>query len=335
MKELKIVFAAIGGAFLVWALGIGISQYLADEPARKLKAKAHTHNDAQIDSASTGTKRGSLGTDSAQTISELEKSHFEKPEDEERLIRFANALFEKGIGEGDAESLKKAVGLYHEVLDKLPDQPDALLGLGTLSLHVGVSDRAIEYYEKYLSKNPDDISVKANLALAIGRGGDKEKSLKILDDLLNKDPEFVIGLVTKGLLLAESGEKSLAVTLWKKAREIEKNPSLKERIDGLIFTAGNSEQNFALNNRPEGEEHSHTLDYFKTNEITKPKFAGAELMPNGSLKIALRNFPADSMPPFAREKFESNTRTNMEKDNISKVIIIDSESKSTLLSISR
>lgn len=335
MKELKITIGAISSALILWTVGIGLSQYLADEPLRAMKDKAHASGNTEGAPNKTAT-RGSLTSDEAQSLSQLEAAHLKNPELEEPAVRLANALFEKGIGEGDAESLKKAVGLYHEILEKFPEQADALLGLGTLSLHVGVSDKAIEYYERYLAKNPGDDSVRANLGLAFGRNGEHDRALNELNDILSRNPEFVIGLVTKGLILAETGKKAEALSLWKKAKDIEKNPSLKDRIETLISgSSGSTATEPSSNEKPDASNHSQTLRFFTTNEITAPKYAASRLSDNGILEVRLKDFPVQAMPPFAREKFERSIKEKMALDGLKQVQIFDAASNESIMTVTR
>jgi tetratricopeptide (TPR) repeat protein len=219
MKQLSITFLAIGAVLVLWASGVGLSDYLSKEPTRRYLGENH----AAVGNGEVPV-RGKLP--SVDTKS-LEKSYVSNPDSLETSISFANALFEEGISEGNAESLKRAVGLYHEILEKSPEQVDALLGLGTLSLHVGVSDKAIEYYERYLVVRPDDKAIIANLALAEGRSGKTEQALGRLSKILGEEPDFVIGLVTKGLILSEQGSVEDAVTLWVKAESLETSETLK------------------------------------------------------------------------------------------------------------
>lgn len=358
MKQLTITFVTFGVALLLWAGGLAASQYLSDEPARKMKEKAHSHDGVIAGGgvteggiAGSGMRAGSnQNTPSAKvspkgpSLGALEAEYLKDTKNIDTAVSYANALFEEGISEGNAESLKKSVGLYHEILEQKSDQPDALLGLGTLSLHVGVADKAKEYYQKYLEGNPGDNSVAANLALAEARGGDSAAALKRLDEILKNNEDFVIALVTKGLVLTEMGEVKEARKVWLRAEELEPNPVLKSRISSLITGSVRKETEEGSGKLPVAESEVDSskegvpkglVTFFKSHDIVGPKFIRAVLLEAGVVAIEVMNFPVEAMPPFAREKFEARLKDQLNAYGQKEIVIRDVTSGADLLRVQR
>jgi tetratricopeptide (TPR) repeat protein len=249
------------------------------------------------------------------------------PENLEKKLELGNAYFQAGVGMGEADFLKRSAGIYNEIVEKDGTKGDALLGLATLSLHVGVFDKASEYYEKYVKLMPDDLSARANLALAKGRGGDVEAGLKIVDEVLVKDAKFVIALVTKGIILKESGKMDEAKKLFDKAISLEENPSLKERIIALNKT---EEKKEVVSDGATPLENVEV--YFMNHEILRNKFDSLKVE-GDKVVVVLANFPVDAMPPFAKSKLEGSLKTLIQVNGYNKIILVSKEEGRELISV--
>ncbi len=312
---------AIGSTVLIWTLGNALTTYLADEPSREMK---HSSEHAKISEDATGGVSNQARVE--EEIAKLKEEHLNDPTNEELELTLANTLFEAGVRLGKSDYLKDSVGYFHEVLEKNPEQKDALLGLATLSLHVGASDKAMEFYERYLKVDPSDDSARTNYALALGRSGETKKAVGILDELLKKDSKFVIALVTKGLLLKEAGDEEEAIKLFSDAEKYEKNPVLLKRIRELMGVT-------PVHNHEAGE--MATLEgYLKNHSIIGPKlveFKGDR----DKATVRLKDFPVDKMPEFAKQKLIGSLKSVLAHGKYSIVNFVDSDSGSQLLEVSK
>ncbi len=330
MNQTAKTFLAIGLVLSLWAGAVGISQYVQNEPERKLVAEGKLPHDHSRGKLGDGEKPEAHQHSEKDVFSEfvgrLETAVEEEPENFDKKMELANAYFQAGVGMGDANYLKRAAGLYHEIVEKDDTKTDALLGLATLSLHVGVFEKAIEYYEKYIKLVPTDLGAKANLALAKGRGGDTPSGLKLVNEVLAKESKFVIGLVTKGILLKESGKLKQSKALFDQAMSLEENPALKDRIAQLSST---DEQKSLRSGTP---TKSKVEAYFKNHEILKNKFK--DLYEEGSTIIVnLENFPVEGMPPFARAKLEASLLKVIEDAGYKAIILKSAENGSELIKV--
>jgi tetratricopeptide (TPR) repeat protein len=324
MNQTAKTFLALGFALLIWAGGVGISQYVQNEPERKLIAegklpKDHAHGNMK--------EQKNAQSEFSEFITKLEAEVEANPENLEKKLELGNAYFQAGVGMGEADFLKRSAGIYNEIVEKDGTKGDALLGLATLSLHVGVFDKASEYYEKYVKLMPDDLSARANLALAKGRGGDVEAGLKIVDEVLVKDAKFVIALVTKGIILKESGKMDEAKKLFDKAISLEENPSLKERIIALNKT---EEKKEVVSDGATPLENVEV--YFMNHEILRNKFDSLKVE-GDKVVVVLANFPVDAMPPFAKSKLEGSLKTLIQVNGYNKIILVSKEEGRELISV--
>lgn len=358
MKQIYITATVVIGSLLLWLGAMGIGQYLSDEPARKMKP--HEHHAVEMKNKQHAT--GSLLSPEARA--ELEAAYEKDPSSLTASVNFANFLFEEGMSEANPESLKRAVGIFHQVLEMDNKQPDALLGLGTLSLHVGVAEKAIEYYKQYVEVKPEDLSIASNLALAEARSGMPEEALKRLDAILKTNPDFVIALVTKGLILSEQGETGHARDLWLRAESLESNETLKQRISSLVVdslrrdsvgntakennsdeksaktpikTYANSTNNDAKSTALLSSEASASKlkAYFKSHQIIGPKLYDAFKESDTKFLVLLQDFPVDAMPPVAKEVFTGRVKEQLQGLSFDEVVLMDAKTRQVLMTVTK
>ena len=122
-------------------------------------------------------------------------THGKKPSDEGRLILQAFADYNAG-------NLEAAKAAYMEALSRLPDNLDALLGLGAIAQKEGDSDRALEIYTRILRLDPRDETAVAAL-ISMQKDNDLLASESSLKSLLQEDPDnpylyFTLGTVYAG-----------------------------------------------------------------------------------------------------------------------------------------
>lgn len=330
VNQTAITFVALGGAILLWSVGTGLTSYIADGPAREYSAKGHAEHAKKPESGVRGNVSSEKDIEKfvkeeVQKLTEqIDKSIADKDlaKQEELRVALSNFLFESGIRFSKSEYLKDAVGNFHETLQINPNQKDALLGLATLSLHVGAGDKAEEYYERYLQIEPQDTSAKSNLALAMLRAGKNEQALSTIGSVLEKEPELVIALVTKGIILKELGKKEEALQFFNKAEALEKSPTLLQRI-AVLKSDQKTEQ-----------KSSDIISYFKNHQILGQKIKNIKVN-NALLEVYVENFPVEKMPEFAKVKLEGSIKAELNSSKYASVSLIDSNDNKVLLRVDR
>lgn len=318
MNQTSITFLALGASILIWTAGTSLTEYLAQAPTREYQKNPHANN-SDLGSSSSGRDRGSEEEALKSEIKKLSASLEKNPESEELRLSLANLLFESGIRFSNSAYLKDSVGFFHEIVQKNPQQKDALLGLATLSLHVGASDKAQEYYEKYLEVVPDDLSARSNLALAIARSGKIDAALKVLETVLSKDSKFVIALVTKGLVLKEAGKIDEAIKLFSEAEKHETNPVLIERIQEL-------KESKSVKN----ESTKDLKSFFSEHPIMGNKLVSTSV-DGDTFVVRLKEFPVEHMPEFAKQKLLGSIKSVLTQGEYRKVKILDDQTGKELI----
>jgi hypothetical protein len=93
---------------------------------------------------------------------------------------------------GDAEQWAEAREHFQGVLERRPEEHDALFGLGVCELELGNLDAAAGAFEKLEALNPAyrDFAVYPELAVTYERQGDIAKSIELLRLLVRREPRL-------------------------------------------------------------------------------------------------------------------------------------------------
>lgn len=148
-------------------------------------------------------------------------------------------------------NLEQAAVCYREILEKHPNQPDALHRLGTVALGIGDPDGAIVLFSRALHQRSKDLGLRLNLANAFlqknepenaeihlrkalkispddsaaldflanctAQKGDAETARQMYEDLLRRDPDFQQATFGYAHLCLTLGDFDTAAALYGKA----------------------------------------------------------------------------------------------------------------------
>ncbi len=107
--------------------------------------------------------------------------------DIKRLLDIANAACHSGLA-------LDARRIYDAVLSLKPDFVPAKLGMAYSHLTVDEFDKSLEYIMDVLNKNPEDEDAMLLLGLHCFLVGEKDKSVDVLQHLINSSSEHVKNL---------------------------------------------------------------------------------------------------------------------------------------------
>ncbi len=168
------------------------------------------------------------------------------------------------LQQGVALQMKGSVGLaaevYQRILDRHPNQPDALHLMGTVAMTGGQVDAAIDLFKRAAARKPDDASIRCNLASALlqkddtvgaehhlrkalkinpelstarcllahcqALKGDRETARAMYEAVLAGAPEESQALIGCGDLCVTIGDIPAAQSLYRKALAVGKDPAL-------------------------------------------------------------------------------------------------------------
>lgn len=116
------------------------------------------------------------------TLQELEERYEESPSVANRLT------LAQGLGE--AQRYDEAAEHFAAVLEKRPQDADALFGLGVCRMEQGKPDEAIEHLTQVTELSPlyRDFSAYRELTDALEQAGRRDDALELLEELVRKQP---------------------------------------------------------------------------------------------------------------------------------------------------
>jgi tetratricopeptide (TPR) repeat protein len=120
-----------------------------------------------------------------------------------------------------AGRLDKAEALYRKVLQKTPDDVDALHLLGVATLERGHPDRAIQLISKALCRVPEFAHAHANLGNAYRAAGRPEDACASYRRAIALRPDFPAAHNNLGLVLYEQGDFAAALASCQRAIELD------------------------------------------------------------------------------------------------------------------
>ena len=106
---------------------------------------------------------------------------------------------------------------YQEILDKDPNDPEALSQLSSIYRELLAHDKALPLMERLVSLKPENTVHLSDLAFLYAVTGDKKKEESTYDKIIKLDPKNLLALTSKATLRLEKGDKETAKTLFSQA----------------------------------------------------------------------------------------------------------------------
>lgn len=219
----------------------------------------------------------------------------------------------------DGKNGRSLAFYYLDLLLKLkslnPKDKETILELGDISFERQVFKKASEYYLEYLNLKKKDFEVRGRLASAYSFLGEFDTAIFELEKILSENPKHFQALAYKAIALAQKNEIDSAISIGELALENAPTDEAFTRFGSYLEKLKNKKKASSLEN------------YFRTNSVTKSKFIKIEEKQN-EVKVFLKDFPFESMPEFAKEKFKQNVKKHARKNK--KIIIVDITSSKEL-----
>ena len=123
----------------------------------------------------------------------------------------------KAIAHHQQGALDEAAALYGEVLQSMPDNPDALHYLGVVCHQKGDSANAAEMIRRAIAVNAANPSYHANLGVALQRLGHADEAAQSYRKAIDLDPTHADAHGNLGHLLKDRGERDEAIRRYEAA----------------------------------------------------------------------------------------------------------------------
>lgn len=134
-----------------------------------------------------------------------------------------NFLFGKGNAYDRANFLRRAVGVYKEILRSEPNSIPVFLNLGGLYYRRGMYETAIPYYEKVIHINPKHYQGHYWLAMCFWKLQRYHAAINTLEEVIQFLPTFKDALNLMGECYEQLGEAAKAEHCYLKAISADPN----------------------------------------------------------------------------------------------------------------
>ncbi len=247
--------------------------------------------------------------DVRKVIAKMADSAKEKPDDLEVWRQLGFVQYR--AGQVDAAYLTDANATYTHVLDKAPDDLDALRALGNIAYDRNDPTRAMEFYRRYLTVKPDDLGIQTDLATMQLAMKQYDAALAGYQAVLRTDPTFFQAQFNLAIAYRAKGDDALALAALRRAREMATDDDTRQRVDQLLahVTGEGKEQAGAASGG--GDLHSDVEAIFRAHPIAGSRIDRIEWPGDDNARVLLREFPMASMPPMVREKFVDRIRSGL------------------------
>jgi len=216
-------------------------------------------------------------------------------------------------GQIDPAYLADADVTYTHILERQPQNLDALRALGNIAYDRNAPDRAMDYYRRYLKLKPDDLSVQTDLGTMLLSGRQYEAALKTYHDVLAVDPKFFQAQFNLAIAYRSAGEDAKALAAMEHARELAEDDATRQRVDALLARLKGAPEAApgAAPASGAGGLRADVEAIFRLHPIVGPKLDRVDWPSDDRARIVLREFPMEGMPPMVREKFTERIRTGL------------------------
>lgn len=220
----------------------------------------------------------------------------------------------------DSSYRSAALSSYRHVLDLVPNDLDALRGIGNVYYDLEEFPKAIESYQKYLTLKPDDANVRTDMGTMYLYSRDIDRAIAEYQTVVSQKPEFFQAYFNLGIAHQEKGETAKARELLARARTMTADKTIQERIDQVLaqFDSGSAVAGMSPPSTlpPSAPSIASALSpfqqtverIFRAHEIMGPRINRIEWPAAVRARVLFQNFPMSAMPPEVRERFLGKLR---------------------------
>jgi predicted O-linked N-acetylglucosamine transferase (SPINDLY family) len=147
------------------------------------------------------------------------------------------------IGHHQAGRLAEAEPIYRQILDQVPDHPDALHLLGALACQAGHLAPAIDLIGRAIAVNPEVAEYHGTLGEAYRRAGERDAAIARFRHALELKPDLALAHGNLASALQAEGQLEEAITAFRRSIAIEPNdPIVQSNLGLALLEAGRTEE---------------------------------------------------------------------------------------------
>jgi tetratricopeptide (TPR) repeat protein len=243
-----------------------------------------------------------------KNIEKLEEKTKASPKDIAAWLQLGRAQYEAAQIEPDRFPL--AAKAYDEVLAQDPKNLDALRMRGNIAYDVRQPREAITFYQRYLALSPGDLPAMTDMGTMFLAAGDAAKAIEVYRQVLASDPKFLQAQLNLAVAYRAAGRNDEAKTAFEKARDLAPDEQTRKQIERFLAPAQP-----AASPQPDDEkrggfrEEAETV--FRLHPLLGPKVESIEWPDDRTVRVAVHDFPMNTMPPEAREAFDARIKEGL------------------------
>lgn len=289
----------------------------------------------------------SLPEEAKKILAELADTATASPQDVNAWKKLAQAQFR--TSQLDASYRSAALSSFKHVLELVPNDIEALRGVGNVYYDLEEFAKAKEYYEKYLALNPDDASVRTDLGTMYLYSNDSDRAISEYQTVIAKKPDFFQAYFNLGVAYHEKGDLAKAKEALTKAKSLTTDQAVRNQIDQVFAQFSGTPSTAQAAPPPAPLEQPVQIDpslspfqqavekLFRSHDIMGPRINRIEWSTPTEARVLMQNFPMSAMPPEVRERFLGKLRTLIGEaknangvSGTAKVELIDADSQQVM-----
>ncbi len=246
-----------------------------------------------------------------QAMRDMAQKAAAAPDDVEAWKRLGEVQYR--AGQIEPGYLADAAASYRHVLERQPDNLDAIRNLGNIAFDQEQSDTAVGYYQRYLQLKPDDLSVQTDLGTMYLAAGKAAQAIQVYESVLKTDAKFFQAQFNLAIAYRSLGDNDKTIAALEKARPIAPDDRSRNQVDQLLARAQGAPAPAPARTGPARAAAGGTFQadaeaVFRDNPVLGPKVQRIEWPGPETAKVYLREFPMDTMDEGMRTMFVDRMR---------------------------
>ena len=248
-------------------------------------------------------------------------------------------------GQVDAAYLAAAAASYQHIVDRDPNNLEAIHALGNVAFDQHEPEKAIGYYQRYLKAKPDDLGVQTDMATMQMAAGRADDAIRTYESVLKVDPKFFQAQFNLAIAYRTAGNVEKSMAALEQARTTAPDEQTKQQVEQVLARlkneppAGDAPPQPPMGGAPPaqapppgsapaggqgagapaaagGSFQADAEAIFRQNPVLGAKVQRIEWSGNDSAKVFIREFPMDQMDEGMKAMFidRMKTRIKAKKD---------------------
>jgi len=228
------------------------------------------------------------------------------PEDMALWKQLAEVQYRAGLI--DPAYLPEATAAFQHVLQREPDNLDAVRGLGNIAFDQDQPDVAIGYYQRVLQARPDDRDLRTDLATMYLAAGRTQEAIDAYEAVLRAHPGFFQATYNLALAYQAAGQPERALATLEQAQTIAPDDRTRQQVAQILARVkGEPPPTAAAAAAPTASGpltfQTDTERLFRENSVLAPKLQRIEWTTPVTVRVLVADFPMDQMGDAMRAMF--------------------------------